>query len=75
MITYNLYLGDDVMKVYLKEVRKQKKMTLMQLEDLSGVSNSEIRDIENGIKTPRISTLYVLAKALQIPITALFSCD
>jgi transcriptional regulator with XRE-family HTH domain len=38
MITYNLYLGDDVMKIYLKEVRKQKKMTLMQLEELSGLS-------------------------------------
>ncbi len=37
MITYNLYLGDDVMKIYLKEVRKQKKMTLMQLEELSGL--------------------------------------
>lgn len=47
----------------------------MQLEELSGVSNSEISDIENGIKTPRISTLCVLAKALQVPITALFSCD
>ena len=54
MITYNLYLGDDVMKVYLKEVRKQKKMTLMQLEDLLGVSNSEIRDIENISKTIKI---------------------
>lgn len=51
MITYNLYLGDDVMKIYLKEVRKQKKMTLMQLEELSGLVILKLVILRTALKT------------------------
>mgnify|MGYP000930742797 CR=1 FL=1 len=58
MITYNLYLGDDVMKIYLKEVRKQKKMTLMQLEELSGLVILKLVILRTALK-PRESVRYM----------------
>ena len=63
------------MKIYLKEIRLEQKLTLKQLERLSGVSDTHISDIENKRTIPTICTLCRLAKALQVPVTDLFSCD
>jgi transcriptional regulator with XRE-family HTH domain len=65
----------DVMTIYIKYIRERKNLTLAQLEKLSGVSKSQINYIENGDSIPTISVLCRLAKALQVPITDLFSCD
>ena len=48
----------------LKEIRKQKGLTVMQVAERSGVSHSTITDIENGIKTPKIDTYCQIARAL-----------
>jgi len=63
------------MKIHLKEIRTKKGLTLRQLETLSGVSKAEISYIENDERDPTITTLCMLAKALQVPITDLFSCN
>lgn len=59
----------------MREVRKQKNMTIIHLEQLSGISRAQISDIETGKKNPTIYTLCQLAKALKVPITDLFKCD
>ena len=69
MITYNLYLGDDVMKVYLKEVRKQKKMTLMQLEELSGLVILKLVILRTALK-PRELVRYLVVINDQMCLTA-----
>jgi transcriptional regulator with XRE-family HTH domain len=63
------------MKIHLYTIRKQKQITLTQLERLSGISKTHINEIENERSIPTITVLHQLAKALKVPITELFSCD
>ena len=51
--------------------REQLGMTLRDLASQSGVSASMISDIERGAKSPTISTLDALARALGLPMSAL----
>ncbi|OOM69512.1 helix-turn-helix transcriptional regulator [Clostridium sp. BL-8] len=53
----------------LKKLREDKKLTLKELADKSGVGQSTISDIETGkAKNPRIDTLISLAKALDTTV-------
>lgn len=61
-----------IVKILLKQVRHDKQLTLKQLERLSGVSDTHISEIENGIKTPTIQVLCRLARGLSVPVTNLF---
>lgn len=63
------------MRIYLKDIRKRKGLTLMQLEALTGVSNSQLSDIENEKVSPTLYTLCKIATGLKVPISWLFSCD
>lgn len=42
---------------------------------MTGIPKSTIADICNGITTPRIDTLEIIAKALNIRISDLFESD
>lgn len=53
------------------ELRTSKGYSLRQLEQLSGVSKTEINDIENGKTNPTIETLKLIAKALEVELTEL----
>ena len=57
---------------YIKEVRERNKITLKQLEKKSGVSKTEINDIENGYKMPTIFTLEQIAMGLEVTIDKLY---
>lgn len=48
----------------IRDIRKSKKLTLKQLQRKSGVSKTEINDIERGDKMPNIITLELIAKGL-----------
>jgi len=63
------------MKIKIRTVRKQKHMTIIQLERLSGISRAEISDIETGKKIPTAYTLCAIAKALGVTICTIISCD
>lgn len=54
-MTYNLW-----------QIRTAKGYSLRELETLSGVSKTEINDIENGKANPTIETLHLLATALNV---------
>ena len=56
----------------IRDIRKSKKLTLKQLQRQSGVSKTEINDIERGDKMPNIITLELIAKGLQTNITELY---
>lgn len=50
----------------------KKKLTIKELEKLSGVSSSGIQRIESGLsESPGIQTLLNLSKALNVPIMSL----
>lgn len=62
-----------VVKSRLKEVRKQKGLSIRQLELCSGVSRSSISDIEREVKIPTIETLCMLAVAMEVRPEDLYS--
>lgn len=54
-------------------IREQKAMSLRKLAQLSGLSVNAISRIERGETSPTVSTLRMLATALEVPITEFFS--
>ena len=52
---------------YLKKARKSKNLTLLQLQEKSGVSNSHISRIERGLREPSPETLKKISSPLGIP--------
>lgn len=59
-------------KFFIKDIRKLKKMTLKQLAIKSGVSKTQINDIEKGNKIPTIFTLEAIATGLGTNINKLY---
>ena len=57
--------------IELKELRKEKGLTLRDLADKCGVSPSTISNIENGDKTPKVDNLFYIAKALGVTLNDL----
>jgi transcriptional regulator with XRE-family HTH domain len=62
-----LELGEKI-----KDLREKHGLTLKQLEEISGVSDSYISKIENGTsKNVSVDSLRALAKALHVSVTYL----
>lgn len=57
----------------IRQARIKKKLTLLELEVLTGISEGGISKIENGKKNFAITTLIKLAKGLEIPPSELLS--
>jgi len=55
----------------IKQVRINKKLTLLELEVRTGISEGGISKIENGKKNLAVTTLIKLAKGLEIPLSEL----
>ncbi|OFY94679.1 MAG: transcriptional regulator [Bacteroidetes bacterium RIFCSPLOWO2_12_FULL_31_6] len=58
--------GVEVFSKKFKELRKKSGFTQMQLAFESGVSLSQIARIETGRINPTISTIFVIARAMEI---------
>lgn len=56
----------------IRQIRKQKGLSLRALAELSGLSVNAISLIERGDNSPTVSSLHNLAQALAVPITAFF---
>ena len=55
----------------LKELRKQKGITQERLSELSGMDLSHIARIETAKRNPKLTTLIVLSRALDISLSEL----
>ena len=55
----------------VKEYRKKRNFSQIELSNRSGVSQSTISSLERGEKSPSESTLVLLAKALRVPVSEL----
>jgi HTH-type transcriptional regulator, competence development regulator len=55
----------------IKQLRKHRKLTLLDLELLSGVADTKISRYERGHENVEYLTLFKLAKGLQVEINAL----
>ena len=63
---------DFHIELLIKEIRKQKNITLDELSKRSGVSKTHINDIENNIKEPTLTIAISIAKALNVQLTDLY---
>lgn|SRR5690606_3576288 len=57
---------------YIREQRKQAKISLRQLAQAAGVSNPYLSQIERGLRKPSAEILNQIAKALRISSQALY---
>nr|DAX12735.1 MAG TPA: helix-turn-helix domain protein [Bacteriophage sp.] len=62
-------------KMKLWNIRSERNITIRELANLSGISKSEINNIENERYSPRLSQLEKLAAALDMGIVDLFDSE
>ena len=53
----------------IKEYRMKKGLTLQKLEEKTGFTKGYLSKVENTKKAPPVSTLVVLAKALEVSLS------
>lgn len=63
------------MKILTWQARNSKKVTLVKLSKMTGISKSTLNNIENEKVSPTIAELEAIAKALNMEITALFNSE
>ena len=63
------------MEILTWQARTEKNLTLVQLEELTGISKSTLNTIENGITSPTLRQLEAIATALDVKITDLFDSE
>ena len=63
------------MKILTWLARNNKKVTLVKLSKMTGISKSTLNNIENEKVSPTIAELEAIAKALNMKITDLFDSD
>lgn len=59
----------------LRELRRQRKLSIRALAAISGLAINTLSMIEKGKTSPSVSTLQILARTLETPITAFFEQD
>jgi transcriptional regulator with XRE-family HTH domain len=59
----------------LRTLRNERQMSMRALARASGLSTNALSMIERGRTSPSVSTLYKLAEALGVPITAFFRIE
>lgn len=57
--------------VRIKDIRKHRKLKLLDLEVLSGINDSKISRYERGLENIEFHTIFKLAKALQVTVSML----
>ncbi len=56
----------------IRDFRKQMQMTIAEVGSLAGLSAGMMSKIERGQSSPSLSTLWSIAGALNVPVTAFF---
>jgi XRE family transcriptional regulator, regulator of sulfur utilization len=57
----------------LKEIRAKRGISLSALAETAGISKSTLSALERGHGNPSLDTLWTLARALNVPLHALFT--
>lgn len=61
--------------VLIWQHRCEKNLTLRDLEKMTGISRSALDNYENNIISPRLDQLAIIADALDLNITDLFTVE
>lgn len=65
---------DHIKKAFgsvLHDLRTEKKITHVELEDLSGITRKHIYNLEKGLNDPTLSNIFKLANAMGVKPTQL----
>lgn len=65
-------MDEELITRNIKKLRKQKKMTLQHLSDLTGLTKGYLSKVERSSKAPPYSTLTKIAGAIGIEVNLLF---
>jgi transcriptional regulator with XRE-family HTH domain len=57
----------------LKRIRKEKRLSLEKLAELTGVSKSMLGQIERGDSSPTVNTVWKISNGLKVSFTSLMS--
>lgn len=60
---------------HLRELRQERNLSVRALAARSGLAINTLSMIENGRTSPSVSTLQILARALEVPIAAFFAYE
>ena len=63
------------MRVTLWQARRNKKITLVELEKITGISKATLNNFENEKYSPTLRQIEIIAKGLGMRITDLFESD
>lgn len=63
------------MKILTWQARNYKKITLIELSKMTGISKSTLNNIDNEKVSPTLKQLEAIAKALNVKITDLFESE
>lgn len=63
------------MKILTWQARNDKRISLVKLSQMTGISKSTLNNIENEKVSPTMAELEAIAKALDARITDLFDSD
>lgn len=64
--------NDRVMIINIWQIRTERKMSLVKLSQLTGISKSALSNYENGYRYPNIEQLERIAVALNTSISSLY---
>lgn len=59
----------------LRDLRQERGLSMRALARLSGLSTNALSMIERSLTSPSVSTLYKIAAAMKVPITAFFRSE
>lgn len=62
-------------EILVKKIRLEKNMTLDTLAKLSGISKGHLSKIERQERDPKLSTMIMIAKALNVDIEELYKIE
>lgn len=57
----------------LKRIRKEMRLSLEKLADITGVSKAMLRQIETGESSPTVNTIWKIASGLKIPYQSIIN--
>lgn len=63
------------MKILTWQARNDKRISLVKLSQMTGISKSTLNNIENEKVSPTMAELEAIAKALDVRLTDLFDSD
>lgn len=61
-----------MIKLLIYKYRVERRLSLRELEKLSGVSKSALNNFENNKRSPTLSNLESISKALNVKVKDLF---